>query len=426
MLHRPPPIWTPSRRQLIGGAAALSLAPRTAHALSSGDRKFVFVLASGGWDPTRVFADGSGHAVVDPEAGAEPVETSGVRWVRSDNRPSVTTWFERYASRAAIVNGILVPSIAHEQCIVLALTGTTGDQSSDWASILGNAAMERFAAPTLVLGGPSFPGVNLPAVIQAGGRGQLGDLITGGYAAWGTRAGASLGADAREVLAAHVRARGSEFSALAQAARSRSLADAFVLATEQQARLGALPEGFAFEAFNTLDGAVEVAANALSTGVSRVAMLSAPPSGELAWDSHTTNDDLQNVMYERLFASLLLLFDLLETLPGEQTATLIEETTVCVYSEMGRSPWLNAGMGKDHWPHTSMLLAGSGIRGGQTVGGYDSSWYGQPIDFATGEPDAGGESITCGAIGATLLALGDVDPGEWVPSSAPITALMDS
>lgn len=425
MLHRPPPLWTPSRRQVLGGSAALAMLPRTAHALSSGDRKFIFVLASGGWDPTRVLADGSGHSIVDPEPGAEPVDTDGLRWVRSDSRPSVTTWFERYASRAAILNGILVPSIAHEQCIVLALTGTTAERSSDWPSILGQAAMERYAAPTLVLGGPSFPGVNLPAVIQAGGRGQLGDLITGSYAGWGARAGATLGTDTRALLDAHIRSRGADFAAARAGEQSRALAEAFVLATEQQARLGALPEGFAFEAFSSLDGAVEIAANALSTGVARVVQLSAPASGELAWDSHTTNDDLQNVMFEGLFSSLVRLFELLETLPGERTATLIEETTVCVYSEMGRAPWLNAGLGKDHWPHTSMLLAGSGIRGGQVIGGYDDAWYGQGIDRTTGEVVTDGESITCGAIGATLLALGDIDPEEWVPSSEPIAALMD-
>jgi uncharacterized protein (DUF1501 family) len=114
----------------------------------------------------------------------------------------------------------------------------------------------------------------------------------------------------------------------------------------------------------------------------------------------------------------------LESLPGESAPTLLEETTVLLYSEMGRTPWLNAGTGKDHWPYTSLLLAGSGIRGGTNVGGFDDGWSGVPTNLATGEEDPTATRISCGDLGATLLALGDIDPGEWVPSSTPISALL--
>ena len=40
--------------------------------------------------------------------------------------------------------------------------------------------------------------------------------------------------------------------------------------------------------------------------------------------------------------------------------------------EFGRTPHLNPGNGRDHWPHCwSLVLGGGGLRGGQVVGASD-------------------------------------------------------
>jgi uncharacterized protein (DUF1501 family) len=42
-------------------------------------------------------------------------------------------------------------------------------------------------------------------------------------------------------------------------------------------------------------------------------------------------------------------------------------------AEFGRTPRLNAGGGRDHWPQVySLLMAGGGIRGGQVFGSSDA------------------------------------------------------
>jgi uncharacterized protein (DUF1501 family) len=68
---------------------------------------------------------------------------------------------------------------------------------------------------------------------------------------------------------------------------------------------------------------------------------------------------------------------------------LLETTLVLVLGEFGRTPKINPGGGRDHWPHAmSVLMAGAGIPGGQIVGATDAKGYYasdnvyRPEDFA--------------------------------------------
>jgi uncharacterized protein (DUF1501 family) len=48
---------------------------------------------------------------------------------------------------------------------------------------------------------------------------------------------------------------------------------------------------------------------------------------------------------------------------------LLDTTLVLVNSEFGRTPKINAGGGRDHWPRVySVIMAGGGIVRGQTYG----------------------------------------------------------
>ena len=86
------------------------------------------------------------------------------------------------------------------------------------------------------------------------------------------------------------------------------------------------------------------------------------------WDTHAHNfQALQNELLPMLDQGLsALLSDLDES--GE-----LSETLVMVFGEFGRTPKINSNAGRDHWgPCSSALLAGGGIRGGQTVGASDA------------------------------------------------------
>ena len=107
-------------------------------------------------------------------------------------------------------------------------------------------------------------------------------------------------------------------------------------------------------------------------------------------------------------------------------ALLKEQVTVVVMSEMGRFPQENARGGKEHWTYTSCLMMGAGIRGGQTIGGFDEYCFGRPIDLASGELYSQGTALLPGHIGATLLTLADVDPYAYIHDADPIWAALQT
>jgi uncharacterized protein (DUF1501 family) len=86
------------------------------------------------------------------------------------------------------------------------------------------------------------------------------------------------------------------------------------------------------------------------------------------WDTHSDN-------FNRLKNRLLPVFDrataaLLEDLSDRGT---LGETLVVVLTDFGRTPRINRGAGRDHYPDAySIALAGGGIRGGQVYGSTDS------------------------------------------------------
>jgi uncharacterized protein (DUF1501 family) len=92
------------------------------------------------------------------------------------------------------------------------------------------------------------------------------------------------------------------------------------------------------------------------------------------WDTHGNNfnclKDLLLPEFDRGYSALIE--DLAER-------GLLDETLLLLTSEMGRTPKIGdprsggvAGAGRDHWTHClTNLLAGGGIRGGQTYGTSD-------------------------------------------------------
>ena len=99
--------------------------------------------------------------------------------------------------------------------------------------------------------------------------------------------------------------------------------------------------------------------------------------------------------------------------PGDGGGMLADQTTIVVASEMARTPWRNVKNGRDHWPYTSLLLIGAGIRGGQQVGGYNDLMDGVATDLRSGAPSPSGVVITPSNLGATLLTLAGIEPELW-------------
>jgi uncharacterized protein (DUF1501 family) len=85
------------------------------------------------------------------------------------------------------------------------------------------------------------------------------------------------------------------------------------------------------------------------------------------WDTHGDN-------FNRLKNRLLPSFDrgLSALLEDLHQRGRLDETLVVVMGDFGRTPKINGGAGRDHYPHAfSIMLAGGGIHGGQVFGKSD-------------------------------------------------------
>jgi hypothetical protein len=81
------------------------------------------------------------------------------------------------------------------------------------------------------------------------------------------------------------------------------------------------------------------------------------------WDSHGDNFNLVRDHGSKLDQCLSALIEDLDA------RGMLDDVTVIAWGEFGRTPRVNTGAGRDHWPQVSCaFLAGGGIRGGQAIG----------------------------------------------------------
>ena len=81
------------------------------------------------------------------------------------------------------------------------------------------------------------------------------------------------------------------------------------------------------------------------------------------WDSHGANFDLVRDHGPKLDQCVSALVDDLDE------RGMLDDVTILVWGEFGRTPRINEGAGRDHWPQVSCaLVAGGGMKTGQAIG----------------------------------------------------------
>jgi hypothetical protein len=87
----------------------------------------------------------------------------------------------------------------------------------------------------------------------------------------------------------------------------------------------------------------------------------------MPWDNHVFQHEIHQMLVPELDRILhCLITDL-------QDRGLLDHTLVVAMGEFGRTPWLNAARGRDHYPNAwSMMMTGCGLKRGVVVGGTDA------------------------------------------------------
>ena len=147
---------------------------------------------------------------------------------------------------------------------------------------------------------------------------------------------------------------------------SAKLADALDLSKEDpkvRARYGdGRPYKFQYDGAPTCNDHLLMARRLVEAGV-RVVSLSFG-----RWDSHGDNFGLVRDHGAKLDQCLSALLEDLDQ------RGMMDDVTVLVWGEFGRTPRINKDAGRDHWPQVSCaLLAGGGMKLGQVIGSTDST-----------------------------------------------------
>jgi len=412
-----------TRRQFIktlAGATAMCGIPwQLARAVPAGSAKrFIFVFVNGGWDPTHVFAPLFGNPKIDLERDATTATFGNIPIVDHASRPSVRTFFERWHSQSVIINGLNVRSVSHEICTVRLLTGNPSGQTSDWATHLAAAQASDFTIPHLVLNAPVFVGEHSDKVTATGTSGQLKNLVSGSIHQMHDNHHGHPSPITESLVDAYLSRRASAYAAQHANSPSAPVISGLQKSVERAAGLKNRRNDINLQPGETMAAQARTAIDALSLGLSRCVTL----AHNSFWDTHTDNSQ-QQALFEDLFEGLNIMMDQLNNRAGPD-GPLADDTVLVVLSEMGRTPKLNGANGKDHWPYTSALLVGPGLAGNHVVGGYDASYNGERVDLQSGDVSTSGVGIASENLGATLLALANVDPAPIVPGYDPIQGVL--
>ena len=421
------------RRSFLGALGASLLLPLggRSYALSgsasaSGKNRFLFIHCTGGWDQFMVFNPRFDAGTImrsEQESTAVAAQVNGLPFVDHPDRAQVRNFLEDFGDQAAFLHGMEVRSVAHDVCRRLLLTGSASPGSGDWGSRL--SANSSVVAPMLVLSGPSYAGAYGTSVVRMGESGQLVDLVDG---SWQSKAAPITQLPSETVQALEDQfalSRAAAFQATAlQPNAPNGQATLYGQNTlNAQQRVGELSAlaGLEPSSGRLLSETVEQVLDLFQADQAMCAAVEYLGSGGLGFDTHAGND-VQSIHFNSLFTELNTICQSLESRQDSTGASLMESTTVVVFSEMARHPKLNFRGGREHWTYTPAMLIGSGIAGGRNIGGYTDSMQGEKVDLESGDSDPGGEALDPRHLGATLMAIADQDPSQLgVP---PISALL--
>ena len=401
-----------SRRRLLQGSLALSAltALRPVSAAKGSDRYLVVYWNDGGWDPAMLFDPHFESNALD-RGTCEEASIGGLTFADAQERPSVRSFLETWGNQTAFVNGIAVGSISHAKCTRMMLTGSSSQTAADIPTLIASQSGASLPLPHLVLSGPRYPGelgafmVPLSPTLTQTMTGKMPNE---------DRYSVSGEALTRDYLAAAA----EELAAARPDPYLEDYIDATARMTSMESGAGQLD----IESGADEDTLVEKGISALSMGLSKSLIIEGSQPDYSFWDSHISNERQQSACYEHNFERLLTLMNRLATASAPGGGSLLDRTTLLVLSEMGRTPVLNSQQGKDHWPYTSAMLVGAGVRGGERFGVTNEALVGQSIDMSTGSASGGGQTLSTAHFIAGILQSFGLDPGEQFPGVTPFTA----
>jgi len=420
-----------NRRDFIkgtaAGAAALtagaSLLPTKARAAGTVPSRWVFVNMGGGWDSCYSIDPKPGMATVSQPPGTMLEYNGGAMHVwdwkpkvlATDPDSNVKKFFDQWNSVACIVKGVNTRTISHMIAAQRIYCGKQGGTSPDMPTIIGFEKFKDMPVPYLLINGPGWAGPLGAAVGRVGQTGQLRVLIDP------TQSQVPLSfmpsaQDEADIEAFHNANAERERAIRGSVGYNKARIDDFENSLIHADMLRDKGKNMNFGA-GGIQGGADTAISAFKLGLAGVCMID---SG-FGFDTHSNNKS-QGPSQDGVYAGLNYLANqLLATpdplFPGDN---MMAHTTVVLLSEFTRTPKLNGGQGKDHWPVNTNLIFGCGVNGGRQVGETGEGMVAMPLNLDTGATSGPnlasmGTEIYCSGV----IELAGVDHTKYFGSGTP-------
>ena len=124
--------------------------------------------------------------------------------------------------------------------------------------------------------------------------------------------------------------------------------------------------------------------------------------------------------------SLARLLKGVELLKEEAVMQGIADRVIFVIgSEFGRTPGYNSGNGKDHWSVSSLMFMGPGIRGGRVVGSSNSRHNAEKINPKTLKKDINGIKMTYAHVNKAMRKLAGIEANKLLTQYYPLDGTIE-
>jgi uncharacterized protein (DUF1501 family) len=434
-------------------AAAFGLPsmPSVAHAAAESPSEFfVFVIALGGWDVT-LWADPRNEAkgLVHP-ASTVNTDTSGLDlWVDAPLdegektfelvRPARTNLvfgpgigaLKDMAERLTVVNGIAMNTVAHPDGQSYSATGRHPQGGRVAApsvdTVLANETGRDQLLPTVSIRFPSaFVGENLDRRVVPLAIDDVGSLARTvsraslyDTSAERDRVTALLTTEAEDLVKRSTYPDVARGLALQYMGLSRMLGSNLQDVFSKDGLKKAHPD---FDYKNRFAGAPAINAAFAVEAFKRnlVRCVSFAVSG---FDTHAANYKTHAQLQQETFGMLATLVRTLDETPHptKAGAKLSDHTHVLVVSDFCRTPQINLGMGRDHYPNNSALVISPRFKGGTVFGQTDPD---QLLPAPTRKVTDGERAIAPPDLLATFVSAFGVDPRKYMRDGEVVKELL--